>query len=312
MSLVTNIDNISFENCIYNASGCWCTSKNELNDLVKSNSGALICKSSTMEFRKGNPEPRLYLNNKYGSINSMGVPNLGYKFYLNYGLGVVNKPYIMSIIPFCLNDLEKMLNDINKGVNFKRVIEINLSCPNLIKKTIVGYDYESFTNYLDLINKVSTDNLVLGIKLPPYNVGQTEIICSIIDKYDKIKFITCINSLVDGLILDGDETAIHPKNGYGGIGGLYCKPIALANVNRFYRKLGHKITIIGCGGIKSGQDAYEHILCGASLVQIGTQLMKEGPGCFSRISNELKNIMKKKGYNKISDFRGKLKVKVSQ
>ena len=42
------------------------------------------------------------------------------------------------------------------------------------------------------------------------------------------------------------------------------------------------------------------------MVQIGTTLHKEGVGAFERITNELKEIMKEKGYESLEDFRGKL------
>jgi dihydroorotate dehydrogenase (fumarate) len=102
-----------------------------------------------------------------------------------------------------------------------------------------------------------------------------------------------------------ESTVIKPKNGFGGIGGLFIKPTALANVRMFY-KLLNNIDVVGCGGVQTGQDAFEHILCGASMVQIGTTLWEEGKTCFERISNELTEIMEIKGYNSINDFKGKL------
>ncbi len=204
-----------------------------------------------------------------------------------------------------------MLTDINKTVNYPYLIEINLSCPNIVNKSIVGYDYESFDQYLDKINSINTSNLIIGLKLPPYfEFCQFEQIANIIIKYaSKIKFITCINSMVNGLIIDSEkeETLIYPKDGYGGIGGIYAKPFALANVNKFYKLLGDQIDIIGCGGVSTGQDAFDHILCGASAVQVGTQLVKEGPKCFERIEKELIEIMERKGYNNIGEFKGKLR-----
>ena len=53
------------------------------------------------------------------------------------------------------------------------------------------------------------------------------------------------------------------------------KPVALANVRSFYKLLGDRMMIIGCGGIKTGVDVFEHLLAGASLVQLGTVLGKE-------------------------------------
>ena len=97
----------------------------------------------------------------------------------------------------------------------------------------------------------------------------------------------------------------------GGIGGQYIKPIGLSNVRNFYlefQKQNLKIDVIGCGGIETGEDIFEYILCGASAVQIGTQFYREGIKCFSRLQQELKDIMSKKGYRCLEDFKGKLKI----
>jgi dihydroorotate dehydrogenase (fumarate) len=56
-----------------------------------------------------------------------------------------------------------------------------------------------------------------------------------------------------------------------------------------------------------GDDAFEHILCGASAVQIGTVLVEEGLGVFDRLEHELAALLEKKGYHSIEDCRGKLK-----
>ena len=68
-----------------------------------------------------------------------------------------------------------------------------------------------------------------------------------------------------------------------------------------------KIDIIGCGGIENGEDVFDYILCGATLVQVGTQFYKEGCELFYRLNTELLKIMKKKNYGKLEDFRGRLK-----
>jgi dihydroorotate dehydrogenase (fumarate) len=64
---------------------------------------------------------------------------------------------------------------------------------------------------------------------------------------------------------------------------------------------------VGVGGVESGQDAFELILCGATAVQVGTCHWKEGSQCFDRICKELEQIMASKGYKSIDDFKGKLK-----
>ena len=54
----------------------------------------------------------------------------------------------------------------------------------------------------------------------------------------------------------------------------------LPNVHAFYQRLNPEIQIVGTGGVLTGRDAFEHILCGASMVQIGTTLHKRRCGCF--------------------------------
>lgn len=107
--------------------------------------------------------------------------------------------------------------------------------------------------------------------------------------------------------MEKEEVVIRPKDGFGGIGGEYIKPTALANVRAMYTRLNKNIQVIGCGGVLTGQDVFEHILCGASMVQVGSQLMKENPSIFGRLLSELKEIMSQKDYQSIDDFKGKLK-----
>ena len=193
--------------------------------------------------------------------------------------------------------------------DFKEVgIELNLSCPNVIGKGQLAYDFYALEKYLDGIFKLDMKYIdIFGVKLPPYfELSHFETVAKILSQYP-IDFITCINSIGNGLVIDveTDKPVIEPKNGLGGIGGSLIKPTSLANVYNF-KKLLHNIDIIGCGGVTCGRDAFEHILCGASAVQIGTQYMVENVGCFDRIAEELRQIMSSKNYKNINEFKGKL------
>ena len=308
----TIIDHVTLHTCIYNAAGCWDVTPEELYELSESSSGAVVTKSSTLKPRKGNHQPRLYVTT-HGSINSMGIPNLGFDFYKDFAKKITNKPYIQSIAPFSIDEMIDMLSRINEHRD-NVLVEINLSCPNLKGKSIVALDFNELGKYLGALQEyctpVGTHNLVLGLKLPPYFVPeQFDEITKLLIQTPCIKFITCCNSLCNGLMIDSDNetTQIYPKGGLGGVGGLYLKPIALANVRNFYERIGHLVSIIGCGGVATGRDVFEYILCGASAVQVGTTLIKQTPECFEILNNELMQIMKNKNYVCINDFRGKLK-----
>ena len=84
------------------------------------------------------------------------------------------------------------------------------------------------------------------------------------------------------------------------------KPVALANVRAFWKFFEGRVPIIGTGGVTTGLDVFEHLLCGASAVQVGTTLVEEGLGCFARLSLELGRELARKGYASPGDCRGKL------
>ena len=291
-----------------NASGVHCMTTTELVELEQSNAGAFITKSCTLNERAGNPEPR-YFDVPLGSINSMGLPNRGFDYYLDYALNYEKQqtqPLFFSIAGMSAAENLEMLTMIEKS-DFQGITELNLSCPNVPGKPQLAYDFEATEDLLQQVFARFTKPL--GIKLPPYfDLAHFDQMAEILNQFP-LTYVNSINSIGNGLYINTQKEAvvIKPKEGFGGLGGEYVKPTALANVRAFYTRLKPEIKIIGTGGIRNGQDAFEHLLCGATMLQIGTELHKEGPKIFDRITKELEQIMTEKGYRTIDEFRGKLK-----
>ena len=307
MTTKTHIAGVELESYVCNASGPLDSTLEELAIIGNSKSSAIMMKSCTLEPRTGNPEPR-YVRLPFGSIQSMGLPNLGYEQYIGFAtqLKKHHKPIIASVAGLCTDDYIQMVNAFQKSD--VDLIEVNLSCPNIVGKPQVAYDLEQTENVLSKIS--ATGNKPIGLKLPPfYDFIHHKQMAGLIEKYN-ISFITCINSIGNTLVIDAETESpvIKPKNGYGGLSGDYIKPVALANVRAFYELLKGKVSIFGVGGIKTGTDAFEFLLAGADAVQVGTVFEKEGPGCFEKIDKELTEILQKKGYKSIEDAKGKLKL----
>lgn len=306
--LQTTFLDYTYENPLMNASGVHCMTFEELIALENSAAGAFITKSATLAPREGNPEPR-YADVPLGSINSMGLPNNGVDYYLDYALKYQmnhEAPLFFSVAGTSVDENIALLQKIQDS-DFQGVTELNLSCPNVPGKPQVAYDFPLTEKILTEVFQFFTKPL--GVKLPPYfDMAHFDQMAEILNKFP-LTYVNSINSIGNGLYIDpeSDQVVIRPKEGFGGIGGEYVKPTALANVRAFATRLKPEIKIIGTGGIITGQDAYEHLLCGATMLQIGTQLQKEGPAIFERIAQELEAIMKKKGYQSIADFRGKVK-----
>ncbi|MDR1567495.1 MAG: dihydroorotate oxidase [Streptococcaceae bacterium] len=309
-NLTTHFCNATFNNPLMNASGVHCMTIEEINQLAGSAAGSFVTKSATKAARIGNPEPR-YINLSLGSINSMGLPNNGLSYYLedaiNRQKNAPDKAFILSVASYeGYHEYVENMKVIEES-EYTGLVELNLSCPNVPGKPQMAYDFADTKRLLTDI--CAFYKKPFGVKLPPYfDLLHFDKMAEILNQFP-IKFINSINSIGNGLYIDPktDTVVIKPKAGFGGIGGEYVKPTALANVRAFYTRLRSDIEIIGTGGILSGQDAYEHLLCGATMLQIGTQLEKEGLTVFTRIQTELLKIMAEKGYQTIDEFRGKLK-----
>ena len=305
MDLSVTIAGVNFPSCFMNASGALCVTREELLALGRSRTGAVVTKSMTVESREGNPSPRYY-GFSGGSINSMGLPNLGYKAYAELipELKTFGKPVIASVAGLCEDDFPTIAQVINDAK--PDLIEVNLSCPNIPGKPQIGYDADASERLIKRVRKIIT--VPMGIKLPPYfDPAHHKLMGDVVGRCG-VDFLNLINSVGNGLVVnpETETVVIKPKGGFGGLGGTIIKPVALANVRAFWKHFEGRIPIIGTGGVMKGVDAFEHFLCGASAVQVGTVLVEEGVEVFTRLERELAACLDKKGYKSVADCRGKL------
>ncbi|MBT4192012.1 MAG: dihydroorotate oxidase [Candidatus Diapherotrites archaeon] len=306
LNLKTSIAGKDFEHPIFNASGPKCITREELEEIGVSRSAGIMAKSCTIKPRDGNPSPR-HFDFCGGAIGSYGLPNLGYKKYLEIfpQLKSYCKPIIASVSGMSIEENQTIISEFSK-VSEIDLIELNISCPNIIGKPQVGYDFDYSKKMIAEIGKVCKKPL--GLKLPPYfDFAHFNTMAKIINN-SKVSFVTCINSVGNGLYVDFENecTVIKPKKGFGGVGGI-IKPFGLANVRKFRELLRDDINIVGVGGIFTGKDVFEYLLCGADAVQIGTAFMQSNTQIFEKLLLEFKQVIQDKEYTRLSQFKNKLK-----
>ena len=321
VSLSTTVAGVSLSSCVYNASGPRTGSSAAMSKIASSKAGGVLAKSATLESQTGNDLPRCFHStDENASLNSEGLPNAGIDYYVSSStisetIGDTQKAYMVSISGKTLDDNLEMLRRIASSNSKGEIaaVELNLACPNIIGKPIIAYDFEQMESVLksvsDLAKKVSLPPL--GVKMPPYLDGpHFARAASVLNKYSHVvKYIASINTIGNALAIDvhAEMPAIRPKGGFAGLSGKAVKYTALANVQKMRELLSPEIDVVGVGGITSGEDVFEMILCGATAVQVGTCHWTEGPKCFDRICSELTTLMEEKGYTSISDFKNKLK-----
>jgi dihydroorotate dehydrogenase (fumarate) len=304
--LSSTIAGVRFPVCLMNASGALCVTRAELEALGRSESGAIVTKSMTLEPRTGNAEPR-YFAFAGGSLNSMGLPNLGYQAYADMipFLRTFGKPVIASVAGLCEDDFPEIARTVDRAG--PDLIEVNLSCPNLAGKPQIGYDFDASERVIRSVRAVI--DRPMGVKLPPYFDPAHHSAMAEVLKRTRVDFLSLINSVGNALVIDPESQSvvIKPKAGFGGLGGPMIKPVALANVRAFWKAFDGRVPIIGVGGISSGTDVFEHLLAGASAVQVGTALVEEGLSVFGRLNLELRVLLAKKGADSISAIVGRLR-----
>lgn len=228
---------------------------------------------------------------------------------------VTDKPAFYSISGYAqeVADLIKAAAARFENTLDKVLIEINLSCPNIPGKPPIAYDFDGMKEYLTTVFANGTYGLKVGVKLTPYFydgqfVQASEVLNSF---YPHLAFVTSINTVGCGLVIDTETEApvLAEASGasFGGLGGNAVHATALGNVRRLRQLLRSEIDIVGVGGVDSGAAAFSHLLCGAQAVMVASAFLIQGVSVFEKIEAELKDIMARKGYKSIDEFRGKLK-----
>ncbi len=116
---------------------------------------------------------------------------------------------------------------------------------------------------------------------------------------------------VDGLIVSNTTVsrpaAVLEQNHGGEKGGLSGRPVrdlSTALIKEMYELTGGKVPIIGCGGVSSGADALDKIKAGASLVQLYTGLIYEGPALVPQMKRDLADLLRAEGFQSVGDAVG--------
>lgn len=115
---------------------------------------------------------------------------------------------------------------------------------------------------------------------------------------------------LDGMVVS-NTTVARPadlperfKSETGGLSGLPLRAPATEVLRKMYRLTDGKLPLIGVGGIASGADAYARIRAGASLVQLYTALVYDGPALITRIHHDLAACLRRDGFTCLADAVG--------
>lgn len=270
--------------------------------------------SVTLHPYEGNPKPRLYRLKKdralvvfYG-LKNIGVDRIIEKIKKHYksthgnilGISIArtNSAHASGLLEG-INDYTKSLEKlVEAGVG--DYYTINISCPN----TFYGEPYstpERLDKLLTSLLKIKTSKpiyLKMPINLPW-------------DKFDALLQVAVKHNVAGVIIgnLNKDRnskyiTEKYPEDMRGGVSGIPTRELSNNLIKQTYKKYKDKLTIIGVGGIDSAETAYEKICYGATLVQMITGMIFNGPQLIGQINKGLVELLENDGHKNIREAIG--------
>ncbi|MDQ5981556.1 MAG: Dihydroorotate oxidase [Patescibacteria group bacterium] len=179
--------------------------------------------------------------------------------------------------------------------------ELNISCPNLFGD-ISFYSSENLEELLIEVDKINVSKPIF-IKMPIEKTNDEVLAMLEVIATHSIDGVIFGNLQKDrkNPCLDQEEVA---KSGKGNFSGKPTYDRSNELIALAYKKYRDKLVIIGCGGIFSAEDAYAKIRSGASLVQLITGMIYQGPQLIAEINIELEKLIKHDGYANISEAVG--------
>jgi dihydroorotate dehydrogenase len=252
----------------------------------------------------GNDKPRLFrLSEDRAVINRLGFNNQGQPAAFDRLQRCANLPGIIGVNIGANKDSADRIADYVAGVramsNVADYLTINISSPNTPGLRQLQ-DEGALRALLTAIGEArQPKGPPIFLKVAP-DLGEAEP--------DQIVRVA-MHCNIDAIIV-ANTTVSRPtlksrfKSEQGGLSGAPLKSLALKALRDFHSASGGEIPLIGVGGIATAEDAWERICAGASLIQLYSAMVYDGPGIARRVALGLAARLKLHGFSSISDAVG--------
>ncbi|MCA0179645.1 MAG: dihydroorotate dehydrogenase [Actinobacteria bacterium] len=297
-------------NPVLTASGCAANGKelHRLDDIAKI--GAFVTKSVKRDPQSGRGTPRM-AETPSGMLNSIGLQGPGIHAFVEHDLPwlrSVGARAIVSIAGESSAEFAEVARALVAAPDFDATvaaIEVNISCPNVANRGLVyACDPASSAEVLRLVVPEVPRSTPLFAKLTPDVTDITVIAEAALSA--GAQGLTMINTLL-GIRIDTERMRPHLFGLTGGLSGPAIRPVAVRAIWQVYAAMraGRIPTapIIGVGGVRTGEDALELTLAGASAVQVGTAIFND-PLSPWRVARELGDLLHARGIPRYDDLVG--------
>jgi len=299
--MTTRLGTAVFPNPVMTASGCAAAGR-ELNQFFDvSDLGAVVTKSIMTRPRSGRPTPRM-AETPSGMLNSIGLQGPGIDSFIENDLAWLAEQGARTVVSIAGGHTDEYVELARKlyGNPAVSMIEVNISCPNVESRgQVFACDVIASSRVISSVRRAADPSQPVFAKLSPDVTDITLIARACADA--GADGFSLINTLL-GLVIDPDTMAPVLGGVTGGLSGPAIRPVAVRCVWQVKQALPH-LPILGMGGIRTGLDALEFILAGASAVSVGTAVFGD-PTAPMRILAELEAALDERGFASLADAVG--------
>jgi len=301
VDLSTSIGQLELPSPMLTASGC-AGSGRELDQFVDVTTlGAVVTKSVMMRPRAGRPTPRMS-ETPSGMLNSIGLQGPGIDAFVENDLAWLRHRgarAIVSIAGGSVDEYTKLAQRLRNSDGVSAV-EVNISCPNVESRgQVFACDPVAAAAVVAAVRRATTPGVPVIVKLSPDVTDIVAVAHSVVTA--GADALALVNTTL-GMVIDPHTLRPALAGTTGGLSGPAIRPMAVRCVYQVHAALPH-VPICGMGGIRTGADALEFVLAGASTVSAGTVLFND-PSAPTRIVRELTIALADAGFDRLTDAIG--------
>ncbi len=288
-------------NPILTASGCAGAGRELAQFFDVSKIGAVVTKSVMLAPRAGRPTPRM-AETPSGMLNSIGLQGPGIDAFLQRDLPWLlsrGARAVVSIAGSTVDEFAELASRLSDAAGVT-AIEVNISCPNVEDRgQVFACDAGAAGAVIDAVRGRARYDIPVFAKLSPDVTDIVAIARACVAA--GADGLSLINTLL-GMAIDLDTMRPVLAGMTGGLSGPAIRPVAVRCIWQVREALPD-VPIIGMGGVRTGQDALELILAGATLVSVGTTIFHDPSACI-RIVRELEEELARRGLERLADATG--------